>query len=66
VLGPILLKLNDAATVYVPIAQVAPGLRTDAGALAATATLQGPQALKGRAQLPGVAQDRYRRRPAGK
>jgi len=46
VLGPILLKLNDAATVYVPVAQVAPGLRTDAGALAATATLQGPQALK--------------------
>ena len=46
VLGPILLKLNDAATVYVPIAQVAPGLRTDAGALADTATLQGPQALK--------------------
>jgi putative OPT family oligopeptide transporter len=46
VLGPILLKLNDAATVYVPIAQVAPGLRTDAGALAETATLQGPQALK--------------------
>src|SRR5438034_7289419 len=28
VLGPILLKLNDAATVYVPIAQVAPGLPT--------------------------------------
>src|SRR5882672_1683328 len=25
VLGPILLKLNDAATVYVPIAQIAPG-----------------------------------------
>ena len=24
VLGPILLKLNDTATVYVPIAQVAP------------------------------------------
>src|SRR5258706_272195 len=46
VLGPILLKLNDAATVYVPIAQVAPGLRTDPKALAETATLQGPQALK--------------------
>jgi putative OPT family oligopeptide transporter len=48
VLGPILLKLNDAATVYVPIAQVAPGLRTDAQALADTASLQGPQALKDR------------------
>jgi len=46
VLGPILLKLNDAATVYVPIAQVAPGLRTDAQALAETAALQGPQSLQ--------------------
>jgi putative OPT family oligopeptide transporter len=34
VLGPILLKLNEAATVYVPIAQVAPaGLATDVSAL---------------------------------
>jgi putative OPT family oligopeptide transporter len=46
VLGPILLKLNDAATVYVPIAQVAPGLRTDALAPGETATLQGPQSLQ--------------------
>jgi putative OPT family oligopeptide transporter len=46
VLGPILLKLNDAATVYVPIAQVAPGLRTDPQVLVKTAVLQGPQALK--------------------
>jgi len=46
VLGPILLKLNDAATVYVPIAQVAPGLRTDPKALAETAALQGSQALQ--------------------
>ena len=46
VLGPILLKLNDAATVYVPVAEVAPGLRTDAGALVETAALQGPQSLK--------------------
>jgi putative OPT family oligopeptide transporter len=46
VLGPILLKLNDAATVYVPIAQVAPGLRTDPKALVETAALQGPQAEK--------------------
>ncbi|HTF14506.1 MAG TPA: oligopeptide transporter, OPT family [Burkholderiales bacterium] len=48
ILGPILLKLNDAATVYVPIAQVAPGLRTDARALVDTATLQGPQSLQDR------------------
>ena len=43
-LGPILLKLNDAATIYVPIAQVAPGLNTDAANLTETAALQGPQA----------------------
>jgi putative OPT family oligopeptide transporter len=46
ILGPILLKLNDAATVYVPIAQVAPGLRADAAALEETAALQGPQSLQ--------------------
>ncbi len=45
VLGPILLKLNDAATVYVPIARVAPaGLRTDAAALTTAGRLTGPQA----------------------
>lgn len=47
VLGPILLKLNDASTVYVPAAQVAPGINIDAATLAnltATARLQGPQA----------------------
>ena len=44
VLGPILLKLNDASTVYVPAAQVAPGLKVDASKLTATAQLQGPQA----------------------
>lgn len=44
VLGPILLRLNEAAKVYVPAAQVAPGLRTDASQLTKTATLSGPQA----------------------
>jgi putative OPT family oligopeptide transporter len=47
VLGPILLKLNDAGTVYVPAAQVAPGVKLDAAAastLTETAQLQGPQA----------------------
>lgn len=44
ILGPILLKLNDAGTVYVPAAQVAPGLHVDASKLTATAQLQGPQA----------------------
>ncbi len=43
-LGPILLKLNDSATVYVPVAQVAPaGLHTEAGALMKSETLRGPQ-----------------------
>jgi putative OPT family oligopeptide transporter len=44
VLGPILLKLNDNATVYVPAAQVAPGLRTDVASLTVSAALTGPQA----------------------
>jgi len=44
ILGPILLKLNDAGTVYVPAAQVAPHVTTDAGKLTQTAQLQGPQA----------------------
>jgi putative OPT family oligopeptide transporter len=44
ILGPILLKLNDAGTVYVPAAQVAPGITVDASTLTETAQLQGPQA----------------------
>ncbi|MGO4377744.1 OPT family oligopeptide transporter [Pseudoduganella sp. RAF19] len=43
-LGPILLQLNNSSTVYVPAAEVAPGLVTDASRLTATARLQGPQA----------------------
>ena len=44
-LGPILLKLNAAATVYVPAAKVAPaGLRTDATKLEHHEALAGPQA----------------------
>lgn len=48
VLGPVLLKLNEAATVYVPIEQVAPGLHTDAAALDESAVLRGPQAEQDR------------------
>jgi putative OPT family oligopeptide transporter len=48
ILGPILLKLNDAGTVYVPAAQVAPGLSTDAARLSDSAALQGPQAEQDR------------------
>lgn len=44
ILGPILLKLNEAGTVYVPAAQVAPGLTVDASTLSDTGQLQGPQA----------------------
>ncbi|MDD2765454.1 MAG: oligopeptide transporter, OPT family [Opitutaceae bacterium] len=46
VLGPILLRLNTAATVYVPAAQVAPGLRVDPAVLAQAPRepLAGPQA----------------------
>lgn len=46
VLGPILLRLNQTATVYVPIAQVAPqGLQTDVKLLPdQRESLQGPQA----------------------
>lgn len=43
-LGPILLQLNNSSTVYVPAAQVAPGLATDSARLTATARLDGPQA----------------------
>lgn len=43
ILGPILLKLNEAGTVYVPAAQVAPNLAVDASTLTETGTLHGPQ-----------------------
>ena len=43
-LGPILLRLNDAATVYVPIAKVAPGLTTNVKDLTTKETLHGVQA----------------------
>jgi putative OPT family oligopeptide transporter len=46
-LGPVLLKLNDSATVYVPIAKVAPaGLHATPAQLdpGRTETLRGPQA----------------------
>ena len=45
ILGPILLKLNDAATIYAPVSQVAPaGLHTDAARLgSARETVKGPE-----------------------
>jgi putative OPT family oligopeptide transporter len=45
ILGPILLQLNNASTVYVPAAQVAPTVATvDTKTLTESAQLQGPQA----------------------
>lgn len=44
VLGPVLLKLNDAATVYVPVAEVAHVTVTDVSKLKDKTTLTGPQA----------------------
>ncbi|MDQ5980785.1 MAG: hypothetical protein QG602_3763 [Verrucomicrobiota bacterium] len=44
-LGPVLMKLNESATVYVPAAQVAPaGLHADVSKLTHRESLQGPQA----------------------
>jgi len=49
-MGPILLKLNETSTVYVPVAQVAPsGLHTDVAALGmAREAITGPQAKQDR------------------
>ena len=41
ILGPILMRLNEAATVYVPAAA---GIKTDASKLTETDSLKGPQA----------------------
>ncbi len=44
-LGPVLMKLNESATVYVPVAKVAPaGLHTDVSKLTRRESLTGPQA----------------------
>jgi putative OPT family oligopeptide transporter len=52
VLGPILLRLNDAATTWVPAAQVAPaGLRVD------PATLSGARERPPASQLGGATRD---------
>lgn len=44
VLGSILLRLNETATVYVPAAVVAPGLRADVNQLGREEFIRGPQA----------------------
>lgn len=45
ILGPVLLKLNDAATVYVPASEVASGIVVDVSTLQDKTTLKGPQAV---------------------
>ncbi len=66
ILGPILLKLNDASTVYVPIAQIAPGLSTDVSKLNETMQLQGPQAAQDTAQYKIWHKRDTQEAPAGK
>lgn len=66
ILGPILLKLNDAGTVYVPAAQVAAGLSTDAAKLTETAQLQGPQAEQDKATYKVWHKNDSNGGPAGK
>jgi hypothetical protein len=54
-LGPILLGLNNTATVYMPAAQVAPGLHAPPdAALSGPETLRGPQRLAETRQCRGT------------
>jgi uncharacterized oligopeptide transporter (OPT) family protein len=66
ILGPILLKLNDAGTVYVPAAQVAPHVSVDASTLTQTAQLQGPQASSDHARYKVWQKTDTKGGPAGK
>jgi putative OPT family oligopeptide transporter len=43
IMGPILLQLNNVATVYVPAAKIAPGLVTDTSKLTRSEKILGPQ-----------------------
>ena len=62
VLGPILLKLNDSGTVYVPVAQVARGLQRRRRALldAAAGLAAARRPSTDNAELPRLAQDATR------
>ncbi|WP_036166558.1 OPT family oligopeptide transporter [Massilia sp. 9096] len=69
VLGPILLKLNDAGTVYMPAAKVSPQLaavHVDAARLTDTAQLQGPQAASDKASYKVWQKTDTVNGPAGK
>lgn len=66
-LGPVLLSLNAAATVYVPAAKVAPGLyTTELSAATGRESLQGPQAADDRASYRVWHKTDERGGPAGK
>jgi putative OPT family oligopeptide transporter len=66
-LGPILLGLNNASTVYVPAGQVAPGLHAPADAAFGPAEkLHGPQADNDPAQYRSWQKTDERGGPAGK
>ena len=59
VLGPILLRLNDAATTYVPAAEVAPaGLRVDPATLSGGRERPPARVSRARSAAPRLAQDR--------
>lgn len=66
-LGPILLGLNNTATVYVPIAQVASGLHAPADSvLGPTETLHGPQSKNDSLSYRSWQKTDERGGPAGK
>ena len=66
VLGPILLRLNDAATVYVPAAKVAPELRLTVPPNPRLENLHGPQARDDAARYAVVHKTDTEGGPAGK
>jgi hypothetical protein len=65
ILGPILLRLNDAATVYVPIAEVAPGLMATGELPAERVGLSGPQGVSDPGSVSSLAEGRRRGRTGG-
>ncbi len=66
ILGPILLRLNDVGTVYVPAAQVAPGLKTDPALLTKREGLRGPEASRDSGQYLVWFKTDTQNGPAGK
>jgi putative OPT family oligopeptide transporter len=65
IMGPILLQLNNNATVYVPAARIAPGLQFNAANLPRE-TLQGPQGNTDKQSYFSIYKDNATNGPAGK